>query len=355
VRLVFITQKVDRDDPILGAAVAKIAALAARCDEVVVLCGAVGGHDLPAHVSFRTFAAPTRFRRGSRFVAALISVLLRRRAHALVAHSVPIYLVLAAPLAKPLRVPLLLWYAHWAADRTLRLADRLCDAALSVDRSSYPLASRKLRAIGHGIDVGEFGPRDGAVESDGGRLRLLALGRTSPTKGFVVLLDAFERALREGFEGSLEIRGPSTTDAERRHRGELARRIAESPLRGHVSLAEPVARTAVPDLLRRFDAVVNTHGGTLDKVVYEAAACAVPVVASSPQWNGFLGDLPVELRFRGADTEDLARTLLALGRTGAQARAEAGRELRRRVERSHSVDTWAERVLAVVRELRQPS
>ena len=36
VRLVFVTQRVDPDDPVLGATVAKIAALAARVDEVVV-------------------------------------------------------------------------------------------------------------------------------------------------------------------------------------------------------------------------------------------------------------------------------------------------------------------------------
>jgi glycosyltransferase involved in cell wall biosynthesis len=353
-RLVFITQKIDRDDPILGAADGWVAALAARCDEVVVMCLAVGPHDLPPHVSFRTFSAQTRLRRGARFAAALAPILLRQRADAILAHSVPIYVVLAAPLAKPLRVPLLLWYAHWAGGRALKLADRLCDAVLTVDAGSYPLASSKLRPIGHGIDVEEFAAFGSSAKRHRSDLRLLALGRTSPTKGFLLLLDGFARAVENGFDGTLELRGPSTTDAERRHRVELERRIAEPPLRGRVSLEPPVPRTEVPHLLRRFDAVVNTHEGTLDKVVYEAAACAVPVLACSPQWDGFLGDLPVKLSFR-CEPDDLAGTLVALAAADREAFAAAGRELRRRVEQSHSVDTWAERVLAVVRELRQPS
>ena len=36
-RLVFVTQSVDSDDPILGATVAKLRALALRCDELVVI------------------------------------------------------------------------------------------------------------------------------------------------------------------------------------------------------------------------------------------------------------------------------------------------------------------------------
>src|SRR5919202_6361595 len=121
--LVFVTQKVDVDDPILGATVAKLRALAARCDQVEVLCLSVGSHDLPPNCRFRTFGAPTRFRRGLAYERALLPAL-RRRPDALLAHMCPIYLVLAAPLAKPLRVPLLLWYTHWTLDRTLELATR---------------------------------------------------------------------------------------------------------------------------------------------------------------------------------------------------------------------------------------
>ena len=65
-RIVFVTQKVDVDDPILGATVEKLHALARRCDRLDVLCLAVGRHDLPANVRLRTFGAPTRLRRGLR-------------------------------------------------------------------------------------------------------------------------------------------------------------------------------------------------------------------------------------------------------------------------------------------------
>jgi len=166
-------------------------------------------------------------------------------------------------------------------------------------------------------------------------------------------LDGLERALEQGVDATLELRGPSATAEEQAHRAELERRIERPALRGRVSLEHPVARPRVPGLLRRFDLVVNptrgqTHGGALDKVVYESAACGVPVAACNPHFGEFLGGLPLDLRFRSGDPEDLARTLGRFAASGADARTATGRELRERVERGHSTETWADGVVRVI-------
>src|SRR5206468_5749386 len=137
-RLVFVTQRVNPDDPVLGATVAKLRALAARVDEVVVLADAAVPDALPANCRVRLFRSRTKAGRGARFELALARELSPRPA-AVVAHMCPIYAVLAAPLARPLGVPVLLWYAHWNATPTLRLAGRLSSRLVSVDRRSVPL------------------------------------------------------------------------------------------------------------------------------------------------------------------------------------------------------------------------
>ncbi|HEX6762561.1 MAG TPA: glycosyltransferase, partial [Gaiellaceae bacterium] len=182
-------------------------------------------------------------------------------------------------------------------------------------------------------------------------------GRTAPWKGYATLLDGFERAVGQGLDARLEIRGPSSNDAERTHRAELAARIAGSAvLAARAELAEPVARGGIPSLLGSADALVTAADSgsatqTLDKVVYEASACAVPVIASNPALAGYLEGLPVRLDFRPGDAADLARALLEFGAAPAALRERTGLELRERVERGHSVDTWADRVVAVVREV----
>ena len=100
----------------------------------------------------------------------------------------PIYAVLAAPLARPLRVPVLLWFTHWHRSRLLSTAERLSTLVLSVDRRTFPLDSNKVVAIGHGIDVSDLLVRRAA---EGSRpLTALVLGRTSPAKGLETIVRA---------------------------------------------------------------------------------------------------------------------------------------------------------------------
>ncbi len=154
-KLVFITQVVDPSDPNLGATRAKIAALARRVDEVVVLCDRGSSESLPDNCRVRVFGASRRMQRALRYLGAVAQEL-RERPVAVVAHMVPLYAVVAAPLVRARRVPLILWYTHWRAHGMLRLAALACTALVSLDKRSFPLRSRKVHGIGHGIDLEEF-------------------------------------------------------------------------------------------------------------------------------------------------------------------------------------------------------
>ena len=320
-RVVFVTQAADPAHPVLGATLAKIRALAERCDEVVVLADQVDESALPENVRARSFAAPTQLQRGARYVAALAPELADRPV-AVVAHMAPIYALLASPLTKPLRVPLLLWFTQQAAGNALRNAERVVDVVLTVDRRSVPLASHKVRAIGHGIDIAAL---PCVPERKPPLRRLLGLGRYAPVKGWETVI----RALDELPDATLTIHGPQLTDADREHRLELERLAGD-----RVVLGDDVPYAQVPQLLGLADAVVNaTHGNSADKVVYEAAAACLPVFAASPVFDTLLPDA---LRF--TDAASLAQRI-------RDYEGGAGRELRDRVAAQHSVDHWAERVL----------
>ena len=66
-KLLFVTQEVDPEHPVLGATSAKIAALAARVDELVVLANAVATESLPPNCRARSFRSRFRVGRGARF------------------------------------------------------------------------------------------------------------------------------------------------------------------------------------------------------------------------------------------------------------------------------------------------
>ena len=343
-RIVFITQQVDPGHPALAATVPKIAALAVLVDEVVVLAdGAVEGV-LPANCRVRTFRASRKIGRGARFEAALARELPGLGGGAVVAHMCPIYAVLAAPLVRPMRVPLLLWFTHWRASRLLRAAERVSTAVVSVDRRSFPLPSTKVAAIGHGIDLSEFPCVDRHAEhtlqQSVTRLDLLALGRYSRAKGLEVVLRAVAAL---GDEVRLDVHGPALSDDERAHRAELQELVRELDLDERVTLANAVTRFQVPELLAAHDALVNNmRAGAPDKVVYEAAASCLPVLASNPVFDSLLDP---EQRFSRESPEELAARIRELAATETAVRVELGKRLRERVEAGHSVESWARGVL----------
>jgi glycosyltransferase involved in cell wall biosynthesis len=324
--IVFVTQQVDPEHPVLAATVPKIRALARRFDEVAVLASAAVPGALPENCRVHEYGGASRVERGRRYAAALEREL-RRRPAAVLVHMTPLLALLAVPLARPRGVPVLLWFTHWKRSRTLVLAERAVTVVLTVDRRSFPLASNKVVAIGHGIDLARFPCTRREPVS---RLRVVALGRTSPAKGYETIVRA---AALAGVD--LELRGPSFTDEERAERARLAGLGAP--------VADPVPYDGVPALLFGKDVLVNNmREGALDKVVYEAAATCMPVLASN---SGFEDVLPPELRFAREDPDDLADKLRRLHDADRNA---IGIELRAAVEERHSVEHWADEVLRAV-------
>jgi glycosyltransferase involved in cell wall biosynthesis len=232
----------------------------------------------------------------------------------------------------------LLWFTQQGSGRLLQRAERIVDAILTVDPRTVPVASAKVRAIGHGIDTAAFTCAEPSASN--GRLRLLSLGRYAEVKGHDVALRALRRLVDDGVDAELTLRGEEATPHDATVRARLVDLVGELGLGSRAHVLDPLPRTEVPALLASVDVLVNaTHGPAADKVVFEAAACCVPAVSSSA---AFASLLPEVLRFADGDAASLAAAI----RAAASLPHEARRELRRRVEAEHSVGHWADAVLA---------
>ena len=272
-----------RPHPVLAATVPKLRALA-RARRRGGRARATGR---PRGAARRTprrgcSAAARKAGRGVRFETALARELpraaaCRRRPH------VPDLRGARRAARPPARVPVVLWYTHWHASATLAPRSALSNAVATVDARSFPLESRE--------GAGDR-PRDRPRRSSRAprpanvALRLLALGRYSPAKG---LDDVAARASRRSPEARARARARPrrSTLEERAPRG--ARAPAGARARRRARLHGPCRRREVPDLLAANDALVNNmRAGATDKVVFEAAASCVPVLASNPVFDRLL-------------------------------------------------------------------
>ena len=351
-RLIFVTQLIDPDDPVMGFVVPQVRSLAAHVDVLVIANEVRAVPDgLGAEViTLGKERGRSKGARGLRYVSAIESELRRTRPLAVLAHMGPIYACLAAPLTRIYRVPLILWFAHPANTLRLRVAERLSDAVLTSFPGSYPRPGPKVEAIGQAIDTEAFA-WSSPTPRDRGSLRLLALGRTSPVKGYDVMIRALAATRLDGVSAELRIVGPSDTAPDRRHRAEL-QALAESCAPGAVRFDDGVPRAEVAALLREADVLLNaTASGSADKVVLEAMAVGRPVLASSPSFAPLLRDAPLSLSFPERDAAVLADRISMMASAPTDVIESVTRALRRRIEDEHSIQHSATNVLRVATEL----
>jgi glycosyltransferase involved in cell wall biosynthesis len=344
-KLVFITQVVDPADPNLGATRAKIAALARRVDEVVVLCDRGIEGVLPDNCRLRVFGAPTRPQRAARYIGAIVSEL-RDPPIAVIGHMVPLYTIVAAPFVRARRVPLILWYTHWKGHVVLRIAMLVCTHLTSLDVRSFPLSSRKLHGIGHGIDVNEF-PCQPVVPKAGRSFRVMSLGRYSRPKKLDEMIEGVRIARSRGVDARIDLHGTAGSDEEEAYKRELEALVARPEYAEFASVGGPIPRTELPPVYAQADVVASDFIST-DKIVLEACSSCRPVVASHPAFDTLFEGIEPSLAFERGRPDTFAERIEALAALDDEARHAIGDELRERVRAHHSVETWADAILALV-------
>lgn len=276
-RLLILTQAVDRNDPVLGFFHRWIEEFAKQCDTVIVICLRKGLYSLPHNVSIYSLGKEAGKGRAVyliRFFKFIIH--LRRDYDAVFVHMNPEYVVLGSLLWKLWHKRVMLWYVHKSVTLALRIAAFLADAVVTASKESFRLPSRKVRVVSHGIDTEFFSP-DPRVAREGW---WLSVGRLSPVK-------RHDLAIRKAVEAHTELRiagdGPERTSLET-----LARSLGAT-----VTFLGPLSHERLRDEYRRAALLVHTsETGSLDKVLLEALACGLPIMTSDPALQFLVNEGP---------------------------------------------------------------
>ena len=352
--MVFLTQVIDAKDPTLGFVTSWVGALAARSASVTAVANEVRGTPaFPANVhvvSLGKERGAGKMARGAALQRAVATAPGDRPV--VLAHMCPIYLDLAAPIAAVRRMPTMLWFAHPSVTPALRVAERVADVVLTSLPGAYPRPGPTVRVLGQATDTDRIW-FDGSRVPRAGEIDLLAIGRTSPSKGFDHVIRALAKARADGIDATLRIVGPSTTQEERAHARDLAKLIAVHDLGSVVSLEPGLAPHEVDGVIRSADVLVSAMvSGSGDKVVFEAMAAGRLPLVSNAAFGSLLADLPLDLTFERDDEGELAERIVTLAATDVAVIEDARRSLRGRVEADHSLGGWADKVVAIAEDLR---
>lgn len=265
-RLLILTQKVDRLDSNLGSFHRWIEEFSKYCQTVTVICLQEGTHDLPANVIVRSLGKE----KGTTKLGQLLRLkwfVLTARYDAVFVHMNPEYIVLLGWWWRLLGKRIGLWYTHKQVDLKLRIAEKFANVILTASKESFRLPSRKVMITGHGIDTDFFSPvedkKPGFPGKPGfGSGRIITAGRVSRSKHIESMIDM---AAPE----ELVVAGAPITNDDKDY--------AKS-LEGKANFVGPIPYVQMPDFYRSGKLFLNASTtGSIDRAVLEASACGIPV------------------------------------------------------------------------------
>ncbi|MEM9381188.1 MAG: glycosyltransferase family 4 protein [Planctomycetota bacterium] len=354
-KLVFVTQVLDRGDAVLGFVLRWVEGLARHAESVRVVALTVGDTSgLPDNVDWIALGRRGVVGRYLRYRAALRRSF-REGYDGLLTHMVPRYSAVGARWARAADVPHYLWYTHKGVDARLLRAVEVVDGVFTASDASMRVDTPKKIVTGHGIDALHFDalprvPRDG-------RTRLLSVGRLTPSKDPLVVVEALSHLRDEGRDVTLTWAGAALARGDDEYGAMVQRAIEGRGLGDSVHLVGAVPYPEVPELYRDADLFVSaSRTGSVDKVVLESMASRLPFVSCNESIPPLLlGDEDLapaadDFVFPVGDAERLADRIRGWIDMDPVERARRAGLLRDLIVRDHEVDRLMERLVATMIE-----
>lgn len=305
-RLLIVTQKVDKEDAVLGFFHEWILEFSKHYEKIVIIALQVGECSLPSNVEVLSLGKENKQSRVSYLTKFYSYIWGRRNEYDKVfVHMNPEYVVLGGLLWRILGKRVGLWYTHRQTGITLRIAEKLAHIIFSASSFSFRIASEKLHILGHGINVGFF-------ECVAGKplhtFKVTTVGRITKIKNCDILLKAVA-ILKESTKGDISavfVGSPVTKDDEN-YFIELKQLVSKLGLEKCVEFIGSVPNYKIPQYYCDASVTVNmAPAGGIDKSVLESMAAKTPVITSNEAFKVYFDEYASDLTFKVRDEHDLA-------------------------------------------------
>ncbi len=312
-KLLIVTQKIDRNDELLGSFHRWVQEFAKHAERVSVIAGFVGEYNFPKKVE--VFSLGKEAGRGKIGRVWRFWELFSKQyasSDAVFFHMCPEFVLAAFPFLASLKRTTGLWYVHRLATRKLKMAERMTDFIFSASESTFLLPSKKAVITGHAIDTEFFKPAEGSRLPSGG-LQLLTVGRISPVKNLETIIHA-AAILKSKLEipWILSIVGAPFMPRDHEYFTKMRSLAKEYGLEGRVVFQGARPYGEMPSLYREHDLLISlTPTGSFDKAALEAMSCGLTIVTASA---GFKDFIPARYVLEHSSPEFLAERVLALAK-----------------------------------------
>ncbi|KKT81201.1 MAG: hypothetical protein A2838_00905 [Candidatus Zambryskibacteria bacterium RIFCSPHIGHO2_01_FULL_46_25] len=291
-KLLILTQKVAKNDPILGFFVNWIKAFSEKFEKITVICLEAGEYDLPGNVKVLSLGEEKLKIENSKLkILAKLKYAwnfykyifkFRHDYDAVFVHMNQEYVILGWKFWKLWGKKIYLWRNHAHGDFFTRLAILVSDKVFYTSSQSFTAKFGKAVRMPAGIDTDFFKPDPSVARIPNS---VLFLGRIAPVKK---VMEFVEWAETKGFR-KVTIAGPIGDK-------EYGEKVL-SMLTPNMTYVGPVTQAAALKLYQTHETYVNmTPAGSFDKTILEVAACGTRVKVENNDLKFMEGKTDAELR-----------------------------------------------------------
>ncbi|PIQ66579.1 MAG: hypothetical protein COV96_00645 [Candidatus Zambryskibacteria bacterium CG11_big_fil_rev_8_21_14_0_20_42_18] len=347
-KLLILTQKVDRNDPILGFFHRWIEEFSKHYESLVVICLEKGEYNLPENVKVFSLGKESQIQNTMIYhsvvrklynIARFYKYIWQERKNYdnVFVHMNPEYIILGGLFWRLWGRKVALWYVHKAVNLRIWLAEKFANIIVTSAPESFKLKSKKVRYIGHGIDTKIFKP---VLQNRDGPVKFLHVGRITRIKN----IDFIIRSIGDK---SLTLVGEPIMEEDKRYKKELEN-LAEK-IKAKLLWLGSVINTEMPKIYAGHTISINsTPDGGMDKAVLESLATGTPVFTANCAFTGLFGGQAGLFIYKHGDVEDLTKKLDSWLQNNQK--SEIMRELSNRVQSEYSVETIISKIVSNLNE-----
>lgn len=306
-KLLVITQKVDKNDGYFGFFHDWLISFSKECEKLTVISLETGAYELPANVTVLSLGKE-HGRSLTKYISRFLgySWKYRNEYTHVFCHMSPLYVILGAPLWKMLKKPVGLWYIHRNVDLKLKIAEKCADIIFTSTPESFRIESRKRNFMGQAVDLKKFKRPENIFPKEQ-PFTIISVGRLTPIKNLDILIRATKILKDQGHVIMVNLVGATVTENDKKYEEMLHALVKETGLQDQIVFVGniPNDRIALHYWQSHLSLNLCPTGG-MDKAILESMAAGIPAIVSNEAFRDYFSEYADELIFKLRDEKDCA-------------------------------------------------
>lgn len=338
-KILIVTQIIDKNDPFLGFFHYWVEAFSKQFEHIHVICLKKGAHNLPSNVTVHSLGKEEGVSRFI-YVTRLFTYAwgYRKEYDSVYVHMNQEYVLLVGWLWRLMGKKVTLWRNHFAGSLVTDIASLFCNKVFCTSKFSYTAKYKKTVFMPVGVSTEMFTPDQSVTRVS---YSILSFVRISPAKKIEQLIEALRILKEKNIEFTTTICGDAT-EQHKEYEATLHTQVESAGLQNRVVFRKGIPFEKVPALYTEHDISVNqSPSGMYDKTIFEAMLCDTLALSCNENLSGAIDEM---FLFKEDDIKGLADKLEKLLTLPDKERVQKARELREYAKNTHSLSRLAERL-----------